>query len=49
MKFKNNKYAGKFMEPTDNDILQAYIHKNSYSRADARRIKRQLRKLAYFS
>ncbi len=37
------------MESSDNDILQAYVHKNSYNRADARRIKRQLRKLAYLS
>jgi hypothetical protein len=33
--------------PMDMEILQAYIHKNAgYNRADARRIKRALRKLA---
>jgi len=38
-----------YLEPTPNDILQAYINKNAaYNRATARRIKRQLRKLAYF-
>jgi hypothetical protein len=37
-----------FESPIDSDILQAYINKNaSYKRADARRIKRALRKLNY--
>jgi hypothetical protein len=31
--------------PTDMDTLEAYIHKNSYNRSDARRMKRALRKL----
>ena len=33
--------------PLDSDILEAYILKNaSYNRADARKIKRELRKIA---
>ena len=47
MKFKALTSAGKYIEPTDNDILQSYINKSSYNRAQARRIKRQLRKLVY--
>ncbi len=47
MRFKRKKKTP-YLEPSDNDILQAYINKNSYNRAMARRIKRQLRKLAYF-
>ncbi len=34
--------------PLDHDILQAYINKNiSYKRADIRKLRRALRKLAY--
>jgi hypothetical protein len=39
-----------FERPSDSDILEAYLHKSAgYSRADARRIKRALRKLAFNS
>lgn len=31
----------------DSDILEAYLRKNAHSRADARRIKRQMRKLFF--
>lgn len=35
-----------YEEPIDKDILEAYMHKNAaYNRADARKIKRALRKL----
>ena len=34
--------------PLDSEILEAYINKNaSYNRADAKRIRRALRKLAH--
>jgi hypothetical protein len=36
-----------FESPSDSDILEAYLHKQAYNRADARRIKRALRKLAF--
>ncbi|HTE22016.1 MAG TPA: hypothetical protein VK674_03165 [Candidatus Limnocylindria bacterium] len=35
--------------PLDSEILKAYMHKNSSSRVEVRRIKRALRKLAYNS
>lgn len=36
-----------YESPIDRDILEAYLNKNStYNRADARKIKRALRKLA---
>jgi hypothetical protein len=37
-----------FETPPNSDILEAYFHKgHGYNRADARRIKRALRKLAF--
>lgn len=37
-----------YESPMDSEILQAYLHKNAgYNRADARRIKRALRKLSF--
>lgn len=37
----------KYELPKDYEILEAYLHKQSYNRSDARRIKRALRKLSY--
>lgn len=33
--------------PRDSEILEAYLNKHAYNKADARRIKRQLRKLTF--
>lgn len=39
------KHPMRYEDPADIDILEAYIHKRAiYSRSDARRIKRALRK-----
>lgn len=37
-----------YATPMDSEILQVYLNKNAnYNRADARRIKRALRKLSF--
>lgn len=47
MSLKPPKRKDYYLEPSNDDIIRSYINRNSYNRADARRIKRQLRRLAW--
>ena len=48
--FKRKHALMTYETPLDSQILEAYLHKNAgYNHADARRIKRALRKLTFSS
>ena len=45
---KMSQYNLSYEEPTDKDVLEAYINKNrTYKRKDIRDLKRSIRKLRY--
>lgn len=41
------KISMQYQQPQDVEVLKMYLNKNTYNRADARKIKRQLRRLRF--
>ncbi len=46
---KKNYERATYITPSDSDVLEAYINKNSFRRSEARKLKRELRKLRLVS